>query len=116
MYQILPYIEEQALFDLPGDGQKTAITQQQKTAPSRCRKPRYRFITAHRADQRRRMPFGIRSTTLDSVSTPVRFRRPHVAITPPTRAITDDSKTAGGSRKVKRHPTTTNDDVYRKKC
>jgi hypothetical protein len=30
MYQILPYIEEQALFDLPGDAQKTVITQQQK--------------------------------------------------------------------------------------
>lgn len=30
MYQILPYIEEQALFDLPGDGDKTHITQQQK--------------------------------------------------------------------------------------
>ncbi len=32
MYQILPYIEEQALHDLPDDGQKTAITAQQKAA------------------------------------------------------------------------------------
>jgi prepilin-type N-terminal cleavage/methylation domain-containing protein len=31
MYQILPHIEEQALFDLPGDGQKTSITSQQRT-------------------------------------------------------------------------------------
>jgi len=31
MYQILPYIEEQALYDLPGDGKKTDMnTQQQK--------------------------------------------------------------------------------------
>src|SRR3954469_6101790 len=32
MYQILPYIEEQALFDLPGDGQKAVITPQQRAA------------------------------------------------------------------------------------
>ena len=32
MYQILPYIEEQALFDLPGDGDKKAISTQQRTA------------------------------------------------------------------------------------
>jgi uncharacterized protein DUF1559 len=30
MYQILPYIEEQAVYDLTGDGQKTVITAQQK--------------------------------------------------------------------------------------
>jgi len=30
MYQILPYIEEQALYDLPGDGNKTVVTPQQK--------------------------------------------------------------------------------------
>jgi len=32
MYQILPYIEEQALYDLTNDGQKTLITVQQKKA------------------------------------------------------------------------------------
>jgi prepilin-type N-terminal cleavage/methylation domain-containing protein len=32
MYQILPYIEEQALYDMPNDGQKKLVTQQQKTA------------------------------------------------------------------------------------
>ena len=32
MYQILPFIEEQALYDMPNDGQKTLVTQQQKTA------------------------------------------------------------------------------------
>jgi prepilin-type N-terminal cleavage/methylation domain-containing protein len=32
MYQILPQIEEQALFDLPGDGNKTVMTPQQKTS------------------------------------------------------------------------------------
>jgi prepilin-type N-terminal cleavage/methylation domain-containing protein len=30
MYQILPYIEEQVLFDLPADGQKTVVSTQQK--------------------------------------------------------------------------------------
>jgi prepilin-type N-terminal cleavage/methylation domain-containing protein len=30
MYQILPYIEEQALYDLPGDGKKTQFTTQQR--------------------------------------------------------------------------------------
>src|SRR5690242_9991349 len=29
MYQILPYVEEQALYDLPGDGDKTNILAQQ---------------------------------------------------------------------------------------
>jgi prepilin-type N-terminal cleavage/methylation domain-containing protein len=32
MYQILPFIEEQALYDMPGDGQKTVVTKQQKDA------------------------------------------------------------------------------------
>jgi len=32
MYQILPHIEEQALYDLTGDGQKTIVTAQQKAA------------------------------------------------------------------------------------
>jgi prepilin-type N-terminal cleavage/methylation domain-containing protein len=32
MYQVLPYIEEQAVYDLPGDGQKTNITTPQKDA------------------------------------------------------------------------------------
>src|SRR4051794_8378399 len=32
MYQILPYVEEQALFDLASDDQKTIITNQQKAA------------------------------------------------------------------------------------
>src|SRR5262249_15837304 len=32
MYQILPYIEEQALYDMTGDGQKTVMTPQQKAA------------------------------------------------------------------------------------
>jgi prepilin-type N-terminal cleavage/methylation domain-containing protein len=32
MYQILPFIEEQALYDLPGDGQKSVITAQQLKA------------------------------------------------------------------------------------
>jgi prepilin-type N-terminal cleavage/methylation domain-containing protein len=32
MYQILPYIEEQALFDMTKDGQKTTVTTQQKAA------------------------------------------------------------------------------------
>jgi prepilin-type N-terminal cleavage/methylation domain-containing protein len=32
MYQVLPYVEEQAVFDLTGDGQKTVVTPQQKTA------------------------------------------------------------------------------------
>src|SRR5260221_856396 len=31
MYQILPFIEEQALYDLTDDGNKTVITTQQKT-------------------------------------------------------------------------------------
>lgn len=32
MYQVLPFIEEQALYDLPGDSQKTVMTPQQKAA------------------------------------------------------------------------------------
>jgi hypothetical protein len=32
MYQILPFIEEQALYDLPGDGQKTVMSPQQMKA------------------------------------------------------------------------------------
>lgn len=32
MYQILPHIEEQTLFDLPGDGSKPLITAQQRTS------------------------------------------------------------------------------------
>ena len=32
MYQILPFIEEQALYDMPGDGQKSVQTAQQKAA------------------------------------------------------------------------------------
>jgi|SRR4051812_3745428 prepilin-type N-terminal cleavage/methylation domain-containing protein len=32
MYQILPYVEEQAIFDLPNDGQKTLITADQRNA------------------------------------------------------------------------------------
>ena len=32
MYQVLPFIEEQAVYDLPADGQKSTITTQQKAA------------------------------------------------------------------------------------
>jgi prepilin-type N-terminal cleavage/methylation domain-containing protein len=32
MYQLLPYIEEQALYDSTGDGQQTVVTPQQRTA------------------------------------------------------------------------------------
>jgi prepilin-type N-terminal cleavage/methylation domain-containing protein len=38
MYQILPYIEEQALYDLPGDGKKTQFSTEQKAGSLQLQK------------------------------------------------------------------------------
>ena len=110
MYQILPYIEEQVLFDLPGDGQKTVVS---RTTKSGCRhdagNSRCRRTTARRVGQRKRTV----SICPALGSQRIRGRLPpwRAAITPPT-AVIRILQQVGIRPKVKTRPTITSDDQY----
>src|SRR4051812_9728432 len=63
MYQILPFIEEQALYDLPGDGQKTVMTPQQLKASVAMQEMPVSAFNCPSRRQAKSLPWGLAVAT-----------------------------------------------------
>jgi prepilin-type N-terminal cleavage/methylation domain-containing protein len=118
MYQILPYIEEQALFDMTGDGQKTTVTPQQKAAAVTMQETPVSSYNCPSRRPAKAYSFGgitqplwtpINSGTLSTTA-----RGDYAANAGDSITGVNGSKTAGWKLKGQETPDNENDDVYRK--
>jgi prepilin-type N-terminal cleavage/methylation domain-containing protein len=117
MYQILPYIEEQALFDLPGDGQKTIITPQQKAAAVTMQETPVSSYNCPSRRPAKAYSFGIAQplwTPVNSSTLSTTARGDYAANAGDSVTGVGAAKTAGWKLKGQETPDNESDDVYRK--